>query len=161
MAKLGVIGAGSWGTALAVLLHSNGHTVHLWSRNSEVIKNLVDERVNRKYLPKVEIPEGIKIEADLNKAVRAKDGLLVGVPSHAVRSVINQFDEIDEETIIISLAKGIENGTLLRVSQILNEKFNEDKIAVLSGPSHAEEVSRGVPTLVVCASSNSDTGKWV
>lgn len=161
MAKFGVIGAGSWGTALAVLLHANGHSVHLWSRNAEVIKNLVDERVNRKYLPKVEIPAGIEIETDLNKAVGAKDGLLIGVPSHAVRSVINQFDEIDEATIIISLAKGIENDTLLRVSQILNEKFNEDKIAVLSGPSHAEEVSRCVPTAVVCASSNSDTGKWV
>ena len=161
MAKFGVIGAGSWGTALAVLLHANGHTVHLWSRNAEVIKTLVDERVNRKYLPKVEIPAGIEIETDLNKAVGAKDGLLIGVPSHAVRSVINQFDEIDEATIIISLAKGIENDTLLRVSQILNEKFNEDKIAVLSGPSHAEEVSRCVPTAVVCASSNSDTGKWV
>ena len=161
MAKFGVIGAGSWGTALAVLLHANGHTVHLWSRNAEVIKNLVDERVNRKYLPKVKIPEGIEIETDLNKAVGAKDGLLIVVPSHAVRSVINQFDEIDEATIIISLAKGIENDTLLRVSQILNEKFNEDKIAVLSGPSHAEEVSRCVPTAVVCASSNSDTGKWV
>ncbi len=161
MAKFGVIGAGSWGTALAVLLHANGHAVHLWSRNAEVIKNLVDERVNRKYLPKVEIPEGIEIETDLNKAVGAKDGLLIGVPSHAVRSVINQFDEIDEATIIISLAKGIENDTLLRVSQILNEKFNEDKIAVLSGPSHAEEVSRCVPSLVVCASSHSDTGKWV
>jgi glycerol-3-phosphate dehydrogenase (NAD(P)+) len=97
----------------------------------------------------------------LNKAVDGKDGLLIVVPSHAVRSVINQFEKIDEATIIISLAKGIENDTLLRVSQILNEKFNEDKIAVLSGPSHAEEVSRGVPTLVVCASSNSDTGKWV
>ena len=161
MAKFGVIGAGSWGTALAVLLHANGHTVHLWSRNAEVIKNLVDERVNRKYLTKVEIPAGIEIETDLNKAVGAKDGLLIGVPSHAVRSVINQFDEIDEATIIISLAKGIENDTLLRVSQILNEKFNEDKIAVLSGPSHAEEVSRCVPTAVVCASSHSDTGKWV
>ena len=161
MAKFGVIGAGSWGTALAVLLHANGHTVHLWSRNSEVIKNLVDERVNRKYLPKVEIPEGIEIETDLNKAVDGKDGLLIVVPSHAVRSVINQFEKIDEATIIISLAKGIENDTLLRVSQILNEKFNEDKIAVLSGPSHAEEVSRCVPTAVVCASSNSDTGKWV
>ena len=161
MAKFGVIGAGSWGTALAVLLHANGHTVHLWSRNAEVIKTLVDERVNRKYLPKVEIPAGIEIETDLNKAVGAKDGLLIGVPSHAVRSVINQFEKIDEATIIISLAKGIENDTLLRVSQILNEKFNEDKIAVLSGPSHAEEVSRCVPTAVVCASSNSDTGKWV
>ena len=119
MAKFGVIGAGSWGTALAVVLHTNGHDVDLWSRDAEVIENLAAERVNRKYLPNAQIPEGIRIESDLNLAIREKDGLLIGVPSHAVRSVIGQFDEMNEGTIIISLANGIENDTLLRVSQIL------------------------------------------
>ncbi len=125
MAKIGVVGAGSWGTALAVLLHQNGHLVTLWSKESDVIETLIADRVNRKYLPGVDVPEGIKIESNLDETVREQDGLVIGVPSHAVRSVIGQFEELAASTIIISLAKGIENDTLLRSSQILSEKFDE------------------------------------
>lgn len=161
MAKIGIIGAGSWGTALAVVLHANGHIVEMWSRDSQIIKTIVHDRVNRKYLPDVEIPNSINIEKDLERLVCEKDGLLIAVPSHAVRSVLEQFEEIDDKTILISLAKGIENDTLLRVSQILKERFSEDRIVVLSGPSHAEEVSRRIPTVVVSASRNLEAAKWV
>lgn len=161
MAKFGIIGAGSWGTSLAVLLQANGHSVALWSRDSEVAKSLAKDRVNRKYLPDVEISKEIEVESDLNVLTQSNDGLLIAVPSHAVRSVLNQIDEIGGKTMFISLSKGIENGTLLRVSQILSERVSEDNIVVLSGPSHAEEVSKGVPTLVVCASQNVEAAKWI
>ena len=161
MSRFGIIGAGSWGTAIAILLQSNGHTVYLWDRDPELLHNLVEQHVNSKYLPSAKIPDEIKVEYDLNQLVNDKQSIIVAVPSHAVRTVLGQFEKFDDDAIIISLVKGIENKTLLRVSQILAEKFDEEKIAVLSGPSHAEEVSRGIPTVVVCASKNLKTARWV
>ncbi|MFQ5705911.1 MAG: NAD(P)H-dependent glycerol-3-phosphate dehydrogenase [bacterium] len=161
MTRLGIIGAGSWGTALAILLNSNGRQVTLWSRNSEVIDSILKQRVNKKYLPDANLAPEIQIDDDLNRVVREKDGIIVAVPSHAVRSVMNAIDEIDDESILISVVKGIENHTLLRVSEILKEKYSEERIAVLCGPSHAEEVCKMIPTAVVCASKNLRTAEWV
>lgn len=161
MARFGIIGAGSWGTALAILLQSNGHSVTIWNRDSEVIASIAKERINRKYLPEVVLPKEIQIETDINEAAQDKDGLVIAVPSHAVRSVIGKIKDINKDTILISVAKGIENETLLRVSQILMERFDEDNITVLSGPSHAEEVSRGIPTVVVTASKSLKSAEWV
>jgi len=161
LADLGIVGAGSWGTALALLLSSNGNQVTLWARDSTLVDVLRRKRVNQKYLPGIILPESIEIEADLNRAVQNKEGIVIAVPSHAVRSVIKNITAIGNMVNIISVAKGIENDTLLRVSQILAERFDENKIAVLSGPSHAEEVSRGIPTVVVSASKDHNTARWV
>ncbi|RMF60797.1 MAG: NAD(P)H-dependent glycerol-3-phosphate dehydrogenase [Calditrichaeota bacterium] len=160
MARFGIIGAGSWGTALALVLHGNKHEVQLWNRDPEVVKSVQERRVNEKYLPGVEIPADIQITSELQRVAAAKDCLIFAVPSHAVRKVLGDIDSVAEDTIIVSAVKGIEIETLLRVSEILKEKFDEDRIAVLSGPSHAEEVSRAVPTVVVCASTNAETAKW-
>jgi glycerol-3-phosphate dehydrogenase (NAD(P)+) len=161
LADLGIVGAGSWGTALALLLSSNGNRVKLWARDVTLVEALRQQRVNQKYLPGIPLPDSIAIEADLNRALQNKEGVVLAVPSHAVRSVIKNITAIGNKVKIISVAKGIENDTLLRVSQILAERFDEDNIAVLSGPSHAEEVSRGIPTVVVSASKNLDTAHWV
>lgn len=161
MARFGIIGTGSWGTALAILLQSNGHFVSIWNRDPKVIETILKERVNKKYLPEINLPNAIKTELDISKAIQDKDGVVIAVPSHAVRSIIENFDNIHNNSIVISVAKGIENETLLRVSEILKERIDESKIAVLSGPSHAEEVSRGIPTAVVCASKNLKTAEWV
>jgi glycerol-3-phosphate dehydrogenase (NAD(P)+) len=161
VARLSVIGAGSWGTALANLLHSNGNDVILWDRDSDQIRAIKTEHQNKKYLPEVFLPAGIDANTDLSQATQGRDGLIIAVPSHAVRDVMEQMNDVDARTRIISVAKGIENQTLLRVSEILNERFAADNIAVLAGPSHAEEVSRGVPTLVVSASKDMATAKWV
>jgi glycerol-3-phosphate dehydrogenase (NAD(P)+) len=161
LADLGIVGAGSWGTALALLLSSNGNRVKLWARDVTLVEALRQQRVNQKYLPGIPLPDSIAIEADLNRALQNKEGVVIAVPSHAVRSVIKNITAIGNKVKIISVAKGIENDTLLRVSQILAERFDEDNIAVLSGPSHAEEVSRGIPTVVVSASKNLDTAHWV
>jgi glycerol-3-phosphate dehydrogenase (NAD(P)+) len=161
VARLSVIGAGSWGTALAQLLAANGNDVVLWNRDPELLRAIQKDRQNKKYLPGVTLPTAVRVEENLAEVVAERDGLIIAVPSHAVRGVIAQMAAVSENAVIISVAKGIENDTLLRVSEILMEKFDADKIAVLSGPSHAEEVSRGVPTLVVSASKNSATAKWV
>ncbi len=161
MARFGIVGCGSWGTALAVVLHSNKHQITMWDRDSELVTHLKNERVNTKYLPDAPIGDSIKFTDSLSETVLDKDGLVIAVPSHGVRSIISLFPEIGPDTVIISVAKGIENETLLRVSEVLAEKFSEDKIAVLSGPSHAEEVSRGVPTVVVAASSGDETSNFV
>lgn len=161
MGKFAIIGSGSWGTALAKVLHSNGHTVTMWDRDEKLLETIRNERVNKKYLPEFDVPQSIIVEADIRKAVRDQDGLVIAVPSHGVRSVIANFPEVSSETVVISVAKGIENDTLLRVSQILAERFEEDRVAVLSGPSHAEEVSRDIPTLVVSASRSRETARWV
>ncbi|MFQ5648798.1 MAG: NAD(P)H-dependent glycerol-3-phosphate dehydrogenase [bacterium] len=161
MARFAIIGSGSWGTALARILHLNGHQIFLWDRDAELMKTLQTERVNKKYLPNFVLPPDLYIEPDLKTAVQGKDGLIMAVPSHGVRSVINQFPGVPEGTYVVSVAKGIENETLLRVSQILAERFDERRIAVLSGPSHAEEVSRDVPTVVVSASKNPATARWL
>lgn len=161
MAKVGIVGSGSWGTALALLLQKNGNEVTMWDRDPEVIRSIAVDRVNKKYLAGVLLSEEIKTSSDLPALVSQNEIIVISVPSHAVRSVMSEFSEVNKETIIISVAKGIENDTLLRVSQILMERFDENQIAVLAGPSHAEEVSRGVPTVVVCASSNIETAKMV
>ncbi len=160
-ARIAVIGAGSWGTALAIRLQANGNSVTMWDRDAALLDGIVGQRENTKYLPGVKLSEAIVTEAELGKAVAAKDGVVIAVPSHAVRSVMGQLGALEPQTVLLSAVKGIENDTLLRPSQILAEKFDPQKIAVLSGPSHAEEVSKGIPTVVVCASSNLDTARWV
>ncbi|MCG8604997.1 NAD(P)H-dependent glycerol-3-phosphate dehydrogenase [bacterium] len=161
MASIGVLGAGSWGTALAILLNSNGNQVSLWARDPDLVANVLDQHENRKYLPGISLESTIHLTSDLEECIESRDSLVIAVPSHAVRSVISRIEKGNEYTAIISTAKGIENETLLRVSQILCERFDEDLVAVLSGPSHAEEVSRGIPTAVVSASSSSETAEWV
>ncbi len=161
MPRFGIIGTGSWGTAIAILLNANAHAVTLWNRDVSVLETINKTHENKKYLPGVRISEKIELEPDLNKAVTNKDCIVVAVPSHAVRQVFEQINHLSEKTVIVSLVKGIENETLLRVSQILKEIFPRHEVAVLAGPSHAEEVSRGIPTAVVCASENLSTAKWV
>ncbi len=160
MARIGIIGAGSWGTAIAVLLQSNGNEVTLWALEPEVIQSIRNQRVNKVFLPNVLLSESIKIEPVLSKVVESNEGIVLAIPSHAVRSILDQFDNLQKDALVVSVAKGIENETLLRVSQILSEKIDENRIAVLSGPSHAEEVSKGIPTAVVCASKNMETAEW-
>jgi len=161
VSRFTIIGSGSWGTALSLVLNANDHEVCLWNRDAEVLHDIEQNRINDKYLPDVHIPERIKTEPELEQAVADKDGIIISVPSHTVRSVIEQMPEVGDDTVIISVVKGIENTTLLRVSEILMERFNEDKIVVLSGPSHAEEVATETPTLVVCASKSLDTAMWI
>ncbi|RPI13994.1 MAG: NAD(P)-dependent glycerol-3-phosphate dehydrogenase [Ignavibacteriae bacterium] len=151
-----VLGAGGWGTALAILLHNNKHKVTLWEYEKEYAHTLDEFRENFYYLPKVKIPKEINITNDIDIAVYKKDLIVISTPTQFIRHIIESVKHIDlTNRIILSVSKGIENETLMTVSNIFLDVFNKIKkrnIVVLSGPSHAEEVSRNIPTAVVAAS---------
>ena len=157
--KISVLGAGSWGTTLACLLANNGHKVYLWEINKEVAQKLDKERVIP-FIGGANIPESIVISSDLN-IINETEAVLFVVPSHFLRSTVNSIKKLNIDLgkkLIISATKGIENETLLRVSQIIEEIYpdTKDKIVALSGPSHAEEVSKQIPTVVTSASKSKD-----
>lgn len=163
--KVAVLGAGGWGSTLAVLLHYNDHNVTLWEFDESYAVKLSKERINELYLPGIKIPDEIIVTHDLDEAVHGKDMLILAVPSQFLRGTIKNITPSElQNTILVSVAKGIENKTLLTMSQMLKEvipSLDERQISVLSGPSHAEEVSRKIPTAVVAASQDLGTSKTV
>ncbi len=159
---IGIIGGGSWGTALSILLSKKGYEIDLWVRNKERCKNINISRESIKYLPGVVIPESVVVTNDIIKTVKNKDIVVMAVPSHAVREVFNKIkNHIKKDQIIVNVAKGIENSTLLRISQIIKQITPMVKYAVLSGPSHAEEVAKDIPTTVVVASEDKEIAEYV
>lgn len=148
--KAGIVGAGSWGTALALLLQGNGVDVTVWGHDDAALKQIVAEGENRIYLPGVRIPKEIQFTGDLD-CLRGQDFVLLVTPSKAIREVAARLSIIGlgENTALISCTKGVERGSGRRMSEILAEFFPENPIGVLSGPSHAEEVARHMPTAVV------------
>ena len=155
--KISVLGAGSWGTTLACLLANNGHQVYLWEINKQAAEKLDKERVIP-FIGGATIPQTVVVSSDLN-VIKETEAVLFVVPSHFLRSTIMSIKSLNIDLgkkLIISATKGIENETLLRVSQIIEEIYPEtkDKIVALSGPSHAEEVSKQIPTAVTSASKD-------
>ena len=152
MERIGIIGSGTWGTAIAVLLHNNGHQDTLWSAIPEEIEEI--GRTHRhKNLPEVTLPEDITYTADLEEAMRDKRILVMAVPSVFVRSTARRMKPLCKDgQIVVDLAKGIEENSLKTMSEIIKEEIPQCEAAVLSGPSHAEEVSRGIPTTCVAGS---------
>lgn len=150
--KITLLGGGSWGTALSKLLSENGHDVTVWLRDEEQCKLLSTERVNKKYLPNVKIPENIKFTSNLNEAAKSAEILLIVTPTQMIRQVLRQIDEhYKNGKIIINASKGIEIGTMDLVSNIVKEETTNCTFAVLSGPSHAEEVGMSLPTAITIA----------
>ncbi|MFH1258566.1 MAG: NAD(P)H-dependent glycerol-3-phosphate dehydrogenase [Elusimicrobiota bacterium] len=155
--KIAVLGAGSWGAAIAAHLSRNGHDLSLWEFDSQQAELLKENRV-LSLLPTFTIPAQIKITSQLEEAVDGREIIIFAVPSHFIRSTAQAAIKANfNPQIVISAAKGIENETMFRMSEVLEEELGinfKDKIVVLSGPSHAEEVFRQIPTAVVSASSN-------
>lgn len=153
---ISILGAGGWGTALAVILQSNRHNVTLWEYDKEYAHTLDEFRENFYYLPKINIPAKIKITNDIHEASRKAEILVIATPTQFIRSVIENIKETPfEDKIILSVSKGIENKSLMTVSQIFTDvftKIHKKNIVVLSGPSHAEEAAKKIPTAVVAAS---------
>ena len=162
---IAVIGAGSWGTALAVSLASSGHHVRLWARRDATAVQMRRDRHNPTYLPEVVIPDEIEITSDLETAVEGATLWLIAIPSQSVRKVAEKLQPfIRPEITVVSVAKGIENGTLLTTSCVLFDSLQpieKSQIAVLYGPSHAEEVGVNSPTTVVVASYCTSTASKV
>lgn len=165
MKRITVLGAGSWGTALAVLLQKRGHEVTLWGRVEDGLEDVVRERVNPRFLPEVTIPNAITVTADMDDALSRPEILVLSVPSQALRSVLQQIkNRVRSEVVIVNTAKGLETKSHLRMSEVVSEIWGPDtlkRFAVLSGPSHAEEVGLEIPTAVVAASTHLPTAQLV
>ena len=160
--KVIVIGDGAWGTTLAVLLSGKGYEVSLWSAFPEYAAELSRTRENVKFLPGVAIPETITVLSRNSGPVGPFDLAVVAVPTQYIRQTLSgAADQLGQLGAVVSVAKGIENDTLVRPSQIIEKVTAPEKLAVLSGPSHAEEVSRGLPTTVVTASAEPDFAEEV
>jgi glycerol-3-phosphate dehydrogenase (NAD(P)+) len=155
MAELSVIGAGSWGTALAAHLARAGHSVRLWARGPDRASAINERHVNPDYLPGLTLPEGIRATADLTAAAGAADTLFVVIPSAFCRDVYRRLAAASRPgAVLVSATKGLEAGTLRRMSEVAAEEAPGRRLAVLSGPSFALEVAQGQPTTVVVASGD-------
>lgn len=162
MANVSVIGAGSWGTALALLLCKNGHDVTVWSYQEEEVRMLSEKREHVSKLPGVRIPDEIFFTADIKEAVEEKDVVVLAVPSIHVRSTARMISPYAKEgQKFVDVAKGIEEDTLMTLSQQIEEELPQADVAVLSGPSHAEEVGRGLPTTVCIGAHTEETAKYL
>ena len=161
MAAVGVIGSGTWGTALAILLEGNGHQVDLWSAIPEEAKMLRETR-RHSNLDQAVIPDGICVTDNLKEAMESKDLLVMAVPSVYVRQTAAKMRPfLKPGQIVTNVAKGIEEASLHPLSQVIEEELPDAQVTVLSGPSHAEEVSRGLPTTCVSGSSRRQPAEYV
>lgn len=162
MAKISVLGAGSWGTALAFLLYNNGHQVLLWSSLEEEVKMLQEKREHETKLPGVRLPEEIEITTDLEGSLQDPDIAVLAVPSPFTRSTSHRMSPfVQDGQIIVNVAKGIEEHTLMTLSDIIEEEIPNANVSVLSGPSHAEEVGKGLPTTCVVSSHDRETAEYI
>lgn len=162
MANVGIMGAGSWGTALALLLHKNGHQVTVWSISEEEVEMLSERREHVSKLPGVKIPEDMAFTTDMEQAAKGKDLIVLAVPSPFTRSTARKMNPyVAKGQIIVDVAKGIEESTLMTLSQQIEEEIPQAEVAVLSGPSHAEEVGRGLPTIVVVGARRKEIAEYL
>lgn len=161
MANIAILGSGGFGLSLAVMCNNAGHSVTVWSKFQDEIDTIKRTGELKVKLPGVKIPDSIFLTTDLS-CVKGKELVIVGVPSVVVRDVCESAAEyMDSNSIIVNTSKGLEGGSLKTMSQVIDEVFPNNRTAILTGPSHAEEVARGVPTTVVVASENRDVSFYV
>jgi len=161
MAKITILGGGSWGIALAVLLHKNGHEICIWSVLEQEVKMLKDSH-EHKMLPGVKLAEDMVFTTDDREAVEGKDLLVMAVASKFTRSTAARLSKlVAPGQKILNVSKGIEEDTLMTLSQIIEQEIPQADVAVMSGPSHAEEVSRGVPTTIVVGAASKETAEYI
>ncbi len=163
--KITVLGAGSWGTTLALVLVGNAHDVQLWTYKKEQAAAMQELHENPQFLPGIHLPPRLQIVTDIEAACTHRDMIVAAVPSQFLRSVLTRIADLDlTHTIICNVAKGIENTTYMTMSEVMLDVLHHEKkgnLAILSGPSHAEEVSKQIPTAVVAASFKERTAKIV
>ena len=162
MSKVTFLGGGSFGTALGILLANKGNTVNIYDRDKNVVEDININRKNDKYIKGLTIPKSVTAYNDIDKALEDADFIVLAIPSHIIRVMAKSIkDKIKENAIIISIAKGIEENTNLRLSEVIKEELPNNKIVILSGPSHAEEVAFDIPTTVVVSSEDMEVAKKV
>ncbi|MFC7365639.1 MULTISPECIES: NAD(P)H-dependent glycerol-3-phosphate dehydrogenase [Bhargavaea] len=165
MNKVAVLGAGSWGTALAAVLASNGHDCTLWSRRAEQASEITEKHTNEKYLPGAVLPEQLKADHELGRAVSGASVIIMAVPTKGVREVCRALNSVlDRPVLFAHVSKGIEPDTHRRISEVMEEELDRavcEGIVVLSGPSHAEEVIRNQPTTVTAAAKDMEHARQI
>ena len=162
MSKVSVLGAGTWGCALAILLSDNGHEVTIWTKLEKEAKALEENREDLKNLPGARLQKNIKITLDLKEACTDKDLLVMAVASPYIRATAHEASPyIRQGQILVNVSKGLEDSTLMTLSDVLKEEIPQADIAVLSGPSHAEEVSRQIPTTIVVGAASKETARFI
>lgn len=162
MSKVSFIGGGSFGTALAVLLAKKGEECTIWCHSLKSVEEINIKRENERYLKGIKIPESIIAYSDLKEALEGADVVVLSVPSKAIREVSEKVSKLLKgNEIIVTVAKGIEKHSLKRMSEIIHEEIKNHPIVVLSGPSHAEEVARDIPTTVTAASEDMEAAKKI
>lgn len=160
--KITILGNGGWGTALALLLYKKGFDVLLWGNSAEYTKFLAEKRENVKYLPGITLPKDLVLTSDLAVAAKGRELFVVAIPTPYLRSVMERFKpHCPPEAYLLSVAKGIENDTLLMASQVISDVIENTTMALLLGPSHAEEVARNLPTTVVVSSREQALAKEI
>lgn len=160
--KVSVLGAGSWGTALAVLLCENGHEVTLWSIDKREVEMIDEKREQVEKLPGVRIPDRIAVTNELENSISGRDMLVLAVPSIFVRSTAKMMQPyVENGQIIVNVAKGIEEDTLMNMTDVIEDEIHNARVGVLSGPSHAEEVGRKIPTTVVAGAHDKETAETI
>lgn len=162
MAKIGMIGAGSWASALTYELTRKGHEVNIWSISQEEVDLINEDHEQRVKLPGVKFPESVRASRDLGKIIQGKDLLILAVPSSFVRTTAKSMSPfVKPGQRIVSVAKGLEEDTLLTLTQIIEEEIPSCRTIVLSGPTHAEEVGKGMPTAIVAGAKKKEDALYV
>lgn len=162
MSNIAFIGGGSFGTALGILLANNGNYVKIFDRDINVVNDINNNRKNDRYIKNLKIPKGVIAYNDIDKVLFESDVVVLAVPSHIIRIVSNSIkDKINKNSIIVSIAKGIEEGSNLRLSEVIKEELPSNDVVILSGPSHAEEVAFDIPTTVAVTSTNMESAKII
>ncbi|MDV4151232.1 NAD(P)H-dependent glycerol-3-phosphate dehydrogenase [Clostridium sp. AL.422] len=162
MSNVAFLGGGSFGTALGILLANKGNKVSIYDRDKSVVDDININRKNDKYIKELKIPKNVTAYNDLDDSLINVNFVILAVPSHVIRTAAKSLKgKIDKDVVIISIAKGIEEGSNLRLSQVIQEELPDNKVVILSGPSHAEEVAFDIPTTVVVSSKDENATREV
>lgn len=154
MKKITILGDGAWATTLAILLSNNGHRVNVWSNFPEFLDELDSKRINKKYLGDFVIPKEIIFEKDIDKAISESDIIICAIPSKFYRGVLKEIKIKVSDKIFVNVSKGIEQKSLMRMTEIVHEELGKVKTCVLSGPTIAQEVAMGMPAVAIASSAN-------
>lgn len=161
MTKIAFVGGGSFSTALAILLAKKGNIISIYARDKNVVEDINKNRRNDKYIKGLNIPKNVMAYDSIDEAVKDAEYIVLGVPSHVIRTMAEKLKgKINKDSIIISIAKGIDQETDERLSRVIENEL-DNQVVVLSGPSHAEEVACELPTTIVATSRNMDCAKQV
>ncbi|HDZ86688.1 MAG TPA: NAD(P)-dependent glycerol-3-phosphate dehydrogenase [Actinobacteria bacterium] len=163
--KVSIIGAGSWGTVIAALLAKKGNDVFVWARDPSLAEDINKANVNSKYLKKLTLPKNVSGSSDIEEVMKDSELVVLAVPSHAMRDLIKKVkDHLNPKMPIVSLAKGLEVDSRLRMTEVIKDEIDErfhKNVAALSGPNHAEEVADEIPSATVIAAYDSDVASYL